>query len=123
MITKRDIPLKKAMLLWRPMWACKGTEKPDLAIVEHCSGESRCFPYNQLPMSDGACCAYWDDLDTIQQKLELYEMMIELIYYDGIPVDKVMEACFCIPEFRETLSDVVIDFYHEKMKKREVNHV
>ena len=104
MITKRDVPLKKAMLLWRPMWACKGTEKPDAAIVEHCSGECRCFPYNQLPMSDGACCSFWHEIDQKEKIIELYNLMLLLYFRDKVPIKKIVEAYMCIPEFREALA-------------------
>lgn len=116
MITRRDIPLKKAMLLWRPAWVCKGGEKPDAALVEHCSGECRCEPFNRLPMSAGACYSYWDDFDATRRLLQLYIEMIHLIYRDRVPVEKVMEACYCIPEFRETLSDDTISMLRDGMR-------
>lgn len=102
MITHRDVPLEKAMLLWRPAHACKETETPDVAIVEHgylCSNRRA-----RLPYSDGACCSFWHEIDQKEKIIELYNLMLLLYFRDKVPIKKIVEAYMCIPEFREALS-------------------
>lgn len=104
MITNRDVPLEKAMLLWRPARTCKDTETVDVAIVEHgnvCTHEA---PYDQLPYSDGACCSFWREIDQKEKIIELYNLMLLLYFRDKVPIKKIVEAYMCIPEFREALA-------------------
>ena len=104
MITKRNVSLEKAMLLWRLAFFCKEAgDKPDAAIVEHPCKYSKTYPYDQLGYSDGACCAYWDELDQNEKIIELYNLMLLLFFRDEVPIKKIIEAYLCIPEFRNAL--------------------
>lgn len=111
----RDIPIERAILLWRPGGYDGKTDCGECAIVEAGTHDERLHDRFRFPMSVGAVFAYWKELNTMKRVLLLYIEIVHLIFRDHVPVNKVVNACFCIPEFRDTLSDDTIFEIHEML--------
>lgn len=97
---RRDVPLKRAMLLWNPK-SDEPTEDGRMEVVEHPEKDSRT---RTLTRSIGACCAEWAQLNTMERLVKLYIETWHIACRDGVEPKTIHEALMVIPEYRDTLS-------------------
>lgn len=109
----KDIPLEKAVLLWRPVDYDNELDRGNVAVVETGSDDPRLRDTGKYPMSVGAVFAYWKDLSEEKRLLQWYIELMHVVYTGHVPVETVMAASFCIPEFRKTLSDEALSMLCE----------
>lgn len=98
--SRRDVPLKHAMLLWN-----RKDDRPygdgRMEVIEHPEKDTRTWT---LTCSTGACCAEWTQLNTEERLAKLYVEAWHIACRDGVALKTIHEALMVIPEYRETLS-------------------
>ena len=100
------IPLKTAMITWRP--AYQG--EPDCEVVNH----PLTHYYKWLPFSHGACYSDWRKMTATNRKLMLMIEAWHITCRDGVPLETIHNAMMVIPEYRDMLSE---DFNLYNMEK------
>lgn len=100
-----DVSLENAVLLWTPAEpGAQSSEEFAIIDIEDYRNSSNSYERRYM-MSLGAVFADWKKFAPQRRLLQLYIELMHAIFRDRISPDAVVKACYCIPEFRDTLAE------------------